>query len=150
MNHNIPSIETKESCMEAFKERIILRDHQVVGTPHWRTLDLDCIEISSRYMKLGGDKKVLSEMLRNEKTKLPETLEERVYILEKEVAKLQMQGLSTVKTSDLLDELASRRGVESIVGSGTHARYTLNKKYGESKVKPDVVLIIENLDDLDQ
>ena len=84
-------IETKESCMEAFRNQIALKDRQIVGTPHWRTLDLDCMEISSRCMKLGGDKKVLTGMLRNEKTKLPETPEERFYALEKRMTELELR-----------------------------------------------------------
>jgi hypothetical protein len=42
-------------------------------------------------MKLGGDKKVLTGMLRNEKTKLPETPEERFYALEKRMTELELQ-----------------------------------------------------------
>jgi len=77
--------------METFKRHIALRDMEIVGTVNWRELDLDCIEISSRCMKLGGDKKVLSGMLRNEKTKLPETPEERFYALEKRMTELELQ-----------------------------------------------------------
>jgi len=87
----VKSIETKESCMEAYREHIALRDTQIVGSSHWRTLDLDCMEISTKCMRLGADQKVLSRMLRNEKTKLPETPEERIYALEIQYGRLKKQ-----------------------------------------------------------
>lgn len=63
-----------------------------------------------------------------------------------------MSNLSEIKTADLLNELASRPGVEK-VDLETYASYELKlrKKYGKNHIllKPTLILSIENLDHLE-
>jgi predicted dinucleotide-utilizing enzyme len=77
--------------METFKRHIDLRDMEIVGTVNWRELDIECMKIASRCTKCGVDQKVTMEMLRNAKTKLPQTPEERITQLEKRMTALEMQ-----------------------------------------------------------
>jgi len=62
-----------------------------------------------------------------------------------------MSNLGEIKTVDLLNELASRSGVEKLVGSGLYAPYELKRKYSNNRevINPEVILVIEKLDHLD-
>jgi len=62
-----------------------------------------------------------------------------------------MINLSQIKTVDLLNELASRPGIEKIVGSGKYSSYELRRKYSNNReeLNPDVILIVDDLDHLD-